>query len=108
MLCRLLVAIVVLSSTGCATLGTKLGVKPSFIGVPYSGTEVDLWKTRCGAIWIDQGRYRSGTEALLSGIIDLPFSFTADTILLPIDIPYEGQRDSSWDMLSDDCKLLHF
>ncbi len=72
----------------CGTVKTRT----SGTGGPYHGLGYDMEKASRGDAWLDwSGHGSAGNVPILwpSGllwVLDVPFSFTADTLLLPVDL----------------------
>jgi len=77
----LLVLLVVLCATGCATVRTLDAAKPG-APVVYSGTRLDLYALQGGCCAED----RFGAEAPAYPALDLPGSAVLDTVLLPLSV----------------------
>lgn len=82
-----------LFNSGCATLYTNLHPKPAV----YGGTQMD-----CGAVFLplmslnetdDIGETCCLFSVIPLALLDLPFSFVADTILLPWNIVETRERE---------------
>ncbi|MHA6192909.1 YceK/YidQ family lipoprotein [Pseudomonas wadenswilerensis] len=73
--------LVVLCTTGCATVRTLDAAKPG-APVVYSGTRLDLYALQGGCCAED----RFGAEAPAYPALDLPGSAVLDTVLLPLSV----------------------
>ena len=83
----------VLLASGCGSLNSRLGSGQE--GHPYSGVKMDIGVIQC-ALPAPYAKENRGTSYFISipfsllvsalFVIDLPFSFVADTLLLPLDI----------------------
>ncbi|WPN46631.1 MULTISPECIES: YceK/YidQ family lipoprotein [unclassified Pseudomonas] len=78
---KLLVMVLVLQLTGCATVRTLDAAKPG-APVVYSGTRLDLYALKGGCCAMD----RFGAEAPSYPGVDLPASALLDTLLLPLSL----------------------
>ena len=78
---KLLVMVLVLQLTGCATVRTLDAAKPG-APVVYSGTRLDLYAMNGGCCAMD----RFGAEAPGYPGVDLPASALLDTLLLPLSL----------------------
>jgi len=61
------------------------------VGIPYSGTKQNFEIFSCNLSWL-QGTEESPPHAIplsIYSLIDLPFSFIADTLFLPFDLSYD-------------------
>jgi uncharacterized protein YceK len=78
---KLLIILLVMQLTGCATARTLDAAKP---GAPlvYSGTRLDLYVMNGGCCAMD----RFGAEAPSYPGLDLPASALLDTLLLPLSL----------------------
>jgi len=78
---KLLIVLLVMQLTGCATARTLDAAKP---GAPlvYSGTRLDLYVINGGCCAMD----RFGAEAPSYPGLDLPASALLDTLLLPLSL----------------------
>ncbi|MNG16084.1 hypothetical protein D3C84_999650 [compost metagenome] len=78
---KLLIVLLVMQLTGCATARTLDAAKP---GAPlvYSGTRLDLYVMNGGCCAMD----RFGAEAPSYPGLDLPASALLDTLLLPLSL----------------------
>jgi len=78
---KLLIILLVMQLTGCATARTLDAAKP---GAPlvYSGTRLDLYVINGGCCAMD----RFGAEAPSYPGLDLPASALLDTLLLPLSL----------------------
>jgi uncharacterized protein YceK len=101
--CRALVLVTVsFSLWGCMTVQSKLAER-SQIGHPYSGISADAFFIRCSWEFPQIDKEEKGTSYLVSVpiailldlvlVIDAPFSFVGDTLLLPFDIVKEPVRE---------------
>lgn len=91
----IVVGIAILVS-GCMSLSTNTTVlsDSSHLGTPYSGTRGDLHILVCFAR--DVSRDASGllfAPVMLFPLIDVPLSFVLDTLLLPLDLALEPDRE---------------
>ncbi len=83
----LVAALALLAGCGCGTVTTRT----KGLGGPYSGVAHDLEKLASADEWCDlsvQGQASNIPFWLPCGLLwvcDLPLSFTADTLLLPVD-----------------------
>lgn len=73
--------------------------------VPYEGTLTDIFLISLGPFGTFYGK--STTFTFIGGLIDLPFSFVLDTILLPGIIPYYiyVKYDRPWSAVSSHKKV---
>lgn len=78
---RLLLTLLVLQLTGCATARTLDAAKPG-APVVYSGTRLDWYAMQGGCCGMD----RFGAEAPSYPGVDLPASAVLDTLLLPLSL----------------------
>jgi uncharacterized protein YceK len=78
---KLLVMVLALQLTGCATVRTLDAAKPG-APVVYSGTRLDLYAMNGGCCAMD----RFGAEAPGYPGVDLPASALLDTLLLPLSL----------------------
>lgn len=78
---KLLVVVLALQLTGCATVRTLDAAKPG-APVVYSGTRLDLYAMNGGCCAMD----RFGAEAPSYPGVDLPASALLDTLLLPLSL----------------------
>lgn len=73
-----LVALAALCLAGCGTIGTCVLDESG----PYSGVRADAWIVAGGGI-----RGLGGWPTIPVALLDLPLSFLADTLLLPMTLP---------------------
>ncbi|MDY7566635.1 YceK/YidQ family lipoprotein [Pseudomonas sp. RTC3] len=78
---RLLLTLLVLQLTGCATARTLDAAKPG-APVVYSGARLDWYAIQGGCCEMD----RFGAEAPSYPGVDLPASALLDTLLLPLSL----------------------
>ena len=78
---RLLLTLLVLQLTGCATARTLDAAKPG-APVVYSGARLDWYAIEGGCCEMD----RFGAEAPSYPGVDLPASALLDTLLLPLSV----------------------
>ncbi|QAY84114.1 YceK/YidQ family lipoprotein [Pseudomonas arsenicoxydans] len=78
---KLLIMVLALQLTGCATARTLDAAKPG-APVVYSGTRLDLYAMSGGCCAKD----RFGAEAPSYPGVDLPASALLDTLLLPLSV----------------------
>lgn len=84
-----------LATTGCMSLttNTTLLSDSSHLGTPYSGVRADLHILVCFSRSVSRDASSLlFTPVMLVPLIDLPFSFALDTLLLPFDIPLKPER----------------
>jgi uncharacterized protein YceK len=77
----LVVGLVLLSLTGCATVRTLDAAKPG-APVVYAGTRLDWYTINGGCCPLD----RFGAEAPRYARLDMPASALLDTLLLPLSL----------------------
>ncbi len=81
---KLVAGLALVATSGCMTLDTQLN--PAYDGPQiYSGTRKDLEIFGPAFLNLSIGW-------MLIVLVDLPFSFVADTVLLPVTIPRESRR----------------
>ncbi|SEE96325.1 MULTISPECIES: YceK/YidQ family lipoprotein [Pseudomonas] len=78
---KLLMIVLALQLTGCATVRTLDAAKPG-APVVYAGTRLDLYAMNGGCCAMD----RFGAEAPSYPGVDLPASALLDTLLLPLSV----------------------
>ncbi|EJM34822.1 putative periplasmic lipoprotein [Pseudomonas sp. GM33] len=78
---KLLVMVLALQLTGCATVRTLDAAKPG-APVVYAGTRLDLYAMNGGCCAMD----RFGAQAPSYPGVDLPASALLDTLLLPLSV----------------------
>ncbi|MCK1785181.1 YceK/YidQ family lipoprotein [Pseudomonas sp. TNT11] len=78
---KLLLVLLALQLTGCATVRTLDAAKPG-APVVYAGTRLDLYVMNGGCCAMD----RFGAEAPSYPGVDLPASALLDTLLLPLSL----------------------
>jgi uncharacterized protein YceK len=78
---KLLLIVLALTLTGCATARTLNAAKPG-APVVYAGTRLDLYAMQGGCCAMD----RFGAEAPSYPGLDLPGSALLDTLLLPLSV----------------------
>ncbi|MCP1509040.1 uncharacterized protein YceK [Pseudomonas marginalis] len=78
---KLLLVLLALQLTGCATVRTLDAAKPG-APVVYAGTRLDLYVMNGGCCAMD----RFGAEAPSYPGVDLPASALLDTLLLPLSV----------------------
>lgn len=78
---KLLMIVLALTLTGCATARTLNAAKPG-APVVYAGTRLDLYAMQGGCCAMD----RFGAEAPSYPGLDLPGSALLDTLLLPLSV----------------------
>jgi uncharacterized protein YceK len=93
---KLLLILLALQMTGCATARTLDAAKPG-APVVYSGTRLDLYAMNGGCC--AEGSFRR-RGAGLSGL-DLPASALLDTLLLPLSV-----ADGDWCEFSGDWRIV--
>ena len=90
----------IITNTSHGYNGDGIEVVNVGVGIPYSGTKKNVEIFSCNLTWL-QGSEESPPHAIplsIYSIIDLPFSFIADTLFLPFDLnydekPYEKQHN---------------
>jgi uncharacterized protein YceK len=78
---KILLVLLALTMTGCATVRTLDAAKPG-APVVYAGTRLDLYAIQGGCCAMD----RFGAEAPSYPGLDLPGSALLDTLLLPLSL----------------------
>lgn len=78
---KILLGLLALTMTGCATVRTLDAAKPG-APVVYAGTRLDLYAIQGGCCAMD----RFGAEAPSYPGLDLPGSALLDTLLLPLSL----------------------
>jgi uncharacterized protein YceK len=78
---KILLVLLALTMTGCATVRTLDAAKPG-APVVYAGTRLDLYVIQGGCCAMD----RFGAEAPFYPGLDLPGSILLDTLLLPLSL----------------------
>jgi uncharacterized protein YceK len=78
---KILLVLLTLTMTGCATVRTLDAAKPG-APVVYAGTRLDLYAIQGGCCAMD----RFGAEAPSYPGLDLPGSALLDTLLLPLSL----------------------
>jgi uncharacterized protein YceK len=78
---RILLVLLALAMTGCATVRTLDAARPG-APVVYAGTRLDLYAIQGGCCAMD----RFGAEAPRYPGLDLPGSALLDTLLLPLSL----------------------
>lgn len=87
MIRKIIFSLLIVLNLNCSTTATFLeAVKKKKDYRPYDGTLTDIFLISLGPFGVFYGK--STTLSFISGLIDLPFSFVLDTILLPGTIPY--------------------
>jgi len=81
----------IISNTSHGYNGDGVEVVNVGVGNPYSGTKQNFEIFSCNLSWL-QGIEESPPHAIplsIYSLIDLPFSFIADTLFLPFDLSYD-------------------
>ena len=93
--CKGIIALLLCAGSGCASIGVKTASLPPNPTDPryiYAGVQVDLTCMAYGAGTLILGKGMTtgprpfGLLFISLGLIDMPFSFAADTLLLPYDV----------------------
>ncbi|TGK35901.1 YceK/YidQ family lipoprotein [Leptospira gomenensis] len=87
MIRKIIILSLIFSYLNCSTTSMLIeSVKKKKDYRPYEGTMIDIFLIALGPFGVFYGK--NTTLPFISGVIDLPFSFVLDTILLPGTIPY--------------------
>ncbi|WP_061221186.1 YceK/YidQ family lipoprotein [Leptospira borgpetersenii] len=106
MIRKIIVLLLIVLNLNCVTTAALTeAIKKQKEYVPYEGTLTDIFLISLGPFGTFNGK--STTFTFIGGLIDLPFSFVLDTILLPGIIPYYiyVKYDRPWSAVSSHKKV---
>ena len=94
-----IVAACLILANGCSTTYTKAEFpdSPSQVGCPYSGIRFNLasWNSRVFPPLDESSSFLFIPVATVELLLDLPFSFIADTLYLPVDLSTDIEKEDT-------------